>query len=887
MGNVADPTVVLSMLLNQGSVKAAQDQLVAGIKEGVARTAPEFERIEGYLSKAISKAGIEQQLKKSLDVVSRSMGQTGNFSAAVVAEYGRIEAAARQAGSAFVEEMSKRGGVVAQFGRQQQLGNNSAIYQDQRAAAYNAAIGRIPTYSAGSEDALSDRVAATRLLQKLQKEEFAASSLNKFQTGQWGHSPPSNMMQRLSSWQNSAEQADTAAAKRQSILGYARRYQTEEDRKLVARNGDPLGTYGPAYARLAGTPGTGADPAAHFAGLDLGDQGRRIEAIQRRRIDQLDRRLRGALDDDDFGPSSQDRMDARMSGEPIRGRSSGRRMSNETTHRFRFAAQNVGFGIDDALQSYHYGGVGASIRAASNNVTAIAGMTIPNPVVAAGTVVALSIATAVAPMLLKRMGYDENIVKAYSKAAETRTGGEGSTYGSLVRGKFDSSSIASLGDAALSSFDKLRAEEAKFREASTYLSQEYNNELNPIGQAQRQLKDLSAVELSSHFAENDHAGRARAAQSYKLVTEYGSTQAEEMAKYEFAKARLEFAYNRGGFAQAEQRRKNERLGNIALNQATTSEEYESTLKANARSEIALINSQGHSTNDEKELQRKIVRLQLEEKLSHKDETAEMMADRKIERASYYRNELGIHLSDPISNANSSFLSRTEGYAARLKDGSLLQPQYDHLVQQSREDNLRQKMTGVRDAVNESWGGTDVFTNLRNQRDDRHDSYVRGLKANPDEGPTFERLKKANQEGFEFQTRRAMEDLKSSVKVTSPLGRLAEQQARKAEELQKLFDDNPDMAPGDKAKLEKDFKRHNALLFREVNRPSGTEHFSADSQAEGSRQDRELEARMLGTFVEPNKKTEKEMLQASLAGLKQLLIDLGVTQENLEGVRLGL
>lgn len=77
------------------------------------------------------------------------------------------------------------------------------------------------------------------------------------------------------------------------------------------------------------------------------------------------------------------------------------------SHSIRFAAQNVGFGIDDAIQSYQYGGAGASIRAASNNATAIAGMLISNPVIAAGAVVAISIASAALPIMLRRFGLDK------------------------------------------------------------------------------------------------------------------------------------------------------------------------------------------------------------------------------------------------------------------------------------------------------------------------------------------------------------------------------------------------------------------------------------------------------------------------------------------------
>lgn len=83
------------------------------------------------------------------------------------------------------------------------------------------------------------------------------------------------------------------------------------------------------------------------------------------------------------------------------------RLSREDSHSARFAAQNIGFGVDDAIQSYHYGGIGGSIRAASNNATAIAGMLISNPVTAAASVIGISIASAAIPVILSSFGSDK------------------------------------------------------------------------------------------------------------------------------------------------------------------------------------------------------------------------------------------------------------------------------------------------------------------------------------------------------------------------------------------------------------------------------------------------------------------------------------------------
>ena len=91
------------------------------------------------------------------------------------------------------------------------------------------------------------------------------------------------------------------------------------------------------------------------------------------------------------------------------------RLSRQDSHAARFAAQNIGFGVDDAIQSYHYGGIGGSVRAASNNATAIAGMLISNPVTAAASVIGISIASAAVPVILSKFGTD----KAFSDKTAT------------------------------------------------------------------------------------------------------------------------------------------------------------------------------------------------------------------------------------------------------------------------------------------------------------------------------------------------------------------------------------------------------------------------------------------------------------------------------------
>lgn len=93
-----------------------------------------------------------------------------------------------------------------------------------------------------------------------------------------------------------------------------------------------------------------------------------------------------------------------------------RRMNGSDSNTFRAAAQNVGFGVDDAIQSYQYGGMRASIRAASNNATAIAGLMITSPVIAAASIIAISAASAALPTILDRYWAKEGRTAAEEQA---------------------------------------------------------------------------------------------------------------------------------------------------------------------------------------------------------------------------------------------------------------------------------------------------------------------------------------------------------------------------------------------------------------------------------------------------------------------------------------
>lgn len=841
--SIADPTVVLSMLLNQGSVKQAQDQLVSGIRQGIGRTQVEFERLESFLTAAIAKAPIEQQLKRSLDAVSRSMGQSGNFSSAIINEYARIEAAARQAGSAFVEEMAKQGGAVARFGHLQSTGS----------------VDVHPSWAAAKA---ADWVRRVHVAEH--NENMSIEKVDRLNSGQWGQKPPSDMMQRLSSWQQKTEADETKRLDKVYDKHLADTAASQRVQRMIERAGaDPQAAFSamslgdrdsqgmPIYRRHR-------DPQDHFASMNLGD---RDSQVQRRRngspLEQRDVIIK--------------ELQETMASSP--GGSKGRWANKDNIHRFRFAAQNVGFGIDDAIQSYHYGGIGASIRAASNNVTAIAGMSIPNPAMAAATVVALSVATAALPTILKRYGLDDSKTAAIASLRYQR---DPSIRGAMSRGEDTVSKASSAAESYFKLDDESRENHERRLSAHASLAklkQTYNKDANPLD-VQRTIGTFVGGKLGTEYNA-----------ALKFLDEDDDTVAgAKMSERVLDLKKL--AGNTKSLKAIERASVRSRVIEGRFNQASTIQEYESAIHAQHASDLRLVKESGASPGviEVKSLQLDVQRNQ---RLSQKEANQLAVNANVRDRASFMRNELGSYASDPISSAKSSFMSKFDSYHKSLTDKTMSNKDFDTLMGAAGKGYYRDRDRGMRDAMGAAWGGVDVFNDLKNKRDDAMSSYKIGAELNPEEAGNFSKLSKNAQAGFEFQSKRAMEDLQSNFKITSPLGQLADAQKRKAEDLEKLFQDNPDMAPADKKKLDDDFRRSTTLAFREANRPSGTEHFTADSQTVGSRQDRELEARMLGTFVKPDDKNEEAMKKADLAGLKQMLQDIGVNEENLAGTRLNI
>lgn len=129
-----------------------------------------------------------------------------------------------------------------------------------------------------------------------------------------------------------------------------------------------------------------------------------------------------------------------------------RGMNRGDQHRLRFGTQNLAFGIDDAIQSYHYGGAAASIRAASNNVTAMAGLGISNPMLAAGSVVAISalsaILTKIIPLFSQSQAFKEDVESTQKNGFITRSTLTKGLFKGEGRSLFDSSVNSMMEDSA-------------------------------------------------------------------------------------------------------------------------------------------------------------------------------------------------------------------------------------------------------------------------------------------------------------------------------------------------------------------------------------------------------------------------------------------------------
>lgn len=848
MNSIADPAVTLKLLLDAGSVKQAQDQLAAGIKAGVDRAGVDFERIEHFLTKAISKAPIEAQLRKQFDGALRGISQ-GNFAAPVVDNLQRIGAAFATLGEQAMASYAKQAEVIAKFG---QLGGRIDVHPSWQ----NAKTGQ--------------------LWRRVHEEEHFLNSTATAHARQMGGSgdPEANRLRRTANEQDVDRRVSAVA----------------EERRLDA-----------VYAADAQSR-VGRDPATAFAMMDLGDreeQGRAIHQEMRQHRERL------ASGEGTFGHSSQDRLEARLlraqlrdqglydlaAGVPLPGRGGGSRMSNEFSHRFRFGSQNLAFGIDDAIQSYHYGGVGASIRAASNNATAIAGMTISNPMIAAGSVVALSIASAVAPMLLKKMGFDEDLEKMRGKVSDTPYSRDGSSSGLLRRGGMTADRVKGALDKFFSLSDQENANNAlRTNSQSVIDSYSLDSDNVPTLEGEQPLWRSKEEKMGTLRGRAAVAGDQQLANFDKAVkwleedqknVPLRQAQLDETAKhFDFLVQEAPSAFKR-----QELQRVVDRKAESSLYHAETTKEYNDALKASRDEDMLLI---GNSPMAEHEkIRSKALRdIQYKEALHNQSGNLLTVRANVRERDASLRNDLHTYsgLSNPFSDQILRYKANSDSIEER-RDKGILTPEEatDRLIAVSK-GFMAEKARNVRNYTADSFGGMDSLQRLTSTRDDRREALESGMAQSPIDAPHFRQMMEVNEKGFQRQRADLMTSMKNDFKVTTPIGKIADEYASRAKKYQEMFEANPDMSAEERATLSSNLQKSFNLSMREANKPGGTERFTADAMVVGGQADRELQARMLGTFVKSPDDSYKEK---SLAEFQAMAKSLGVIEEKLETQRLGL
>lgn len=144
-----------------------------------------------------------------------------------------------------------------------------------------------------------------------------------------------------------------------------------------------------------------------------------------RQLDKVDRALKRAEKRGRYQYHGDD-----ATGHVTDGPAMTRRGRGSASRQFRYVSQNLAYGTEDAIVSYGIGGIAGASRAATNNLTAIAGTMISNPIAMAGTIVGISVLGAALPPMIKwieeaNKGKDatEEFMKSYEKLTDKTKAG--------------------------------------------------------------------------------------------------------------------------------------------------------------------------------------------------------------------------------------------------------------------------------------------------------------------------------------------------------------------------------------------------------------------------------------------------------------------------------
>lgn len=517
-------------------------------------------------------------------------------------------------------------------------------------------------------------------------------------------------------------------------------------------------------------------------------------------------------------------------------------LSGRSSNSFRFAAQNVGFGVDDAIQSYQYGGTRAAIRASSNNATAIAGMLIAQPVAAAVAVIAISALSAVLPIALDKVGVDRNSRTMSRRDRRYYALTEGDSFAELqrrdwyvdrqrqqvslnqelatsgIRSRFDAMFSAGYGSSVstgLLSLAEVETQLGGVRGGLRGLKKEHSKAFQERWAAGRKKDDISPGFFGGLYAagrEAYHIGEPRfETELQKRIDEVEAeeiTLAAQVANKQkiMSDAAKRLDFNRSvQIAGAIFQRS---LGLSVTQGGMTLAKYEEALRANAARQTAVINANKALTVTERQAQLLFVQ---------------------------------DNLQQALQNPNNQDIIRDANFAASS----------------AAIDHFRR------------FGGD---TSRIGQVTFEHDRALAQLRHNFNSGrlgrPDYLTQRRRVDESFLFQRQRAIQDELDNVNPErNPLRRLSSLLSRNFEDFERV----KGLEPAERTNLLRNMLIGAERAREDALKPSGTRRFVSDAFEIGSRADEELRARLSGNFG-PTKKQEQHLTK-SLDELTKAFKDL--------------
>lgn len=530
----------------------------------------------------------------------------------------------------------------------------------------------------------------------------------------------------------------------------------------------------------------------------------------------------------------------------------GWRLSGQSSNRFRFAAQNVGFGVDDAIQSYQFGGAKASIRAASNNVTAIAGMLISNPIIAAASVIAISAASAALPTILSRLGIKDSL------QSMTRTTRQ-----------------------ELRNTDSAGYQEQYYRE--NYVStQERHRKAGIAADALRSTDSYNAISSDSYGSDFSQRTRETAGFSDTLKRTKGSMETLEKRKSE----------ERDRRQQQSQSSSNLNPLNWMMNASAITGNYETDLTKDIDKQLDALDKESVDLQDKVHISRSAVE-EGQKKLAANMKMRQMNAHEEYNLS--LRTGRGEMSLKELQSYHQKRAEQQREVARKELEGDHLQARLQEIDYQlaeklnnPNEDQRRISLAALnyKDSVrsfNRSVSGD-------NSRTAAYSDSAHGIRSKLESqritgeltGPELDRRHEQVNRHFLVQRRRAVEDdLDSLNPERNPLKRQSRDLIRKVEDLA-TRGASKNLTPEEMRQQGIAILTHAEREKNQFDRGQGSRHFITSGYKVGGREDAELESRVTGSFgpLQNQKKHENKTWEQILAEIKLLRVTLDIQAKNL-------